>query len=82
MGSFVSVYKGPKLCTQLTIIRLRKLLDMVSGTQKWPIQSVEIPSSWTSDSGRLALLGDAAHAMLPNMALGENDREVADFILD
>ncbi|KIV92258.1 hypothetical protein PV10_06715 [Exophiala mesophila] len=49
---------------------LRKLLDMVSGTQKWPIQSVEIPSSWTSDSGRLALLGDAAHAMLPNMALG------------
>lgn len=44
---------------------------MVHDTQKWPIQSVEIPASWTSDSGRLVLLGDAAHAMLPNMALGE-----------
>lgn len=52
---------------------------MVSNTQKWPIQSVEIPASWTSDSGRLVLLGDAAHAMLPNMALGEPEWRFFDF---
>ncbi|OAP60201.1 hypothetical protein AYL99_05203 [Fonsecaea erecta] len=49
---------------------LRKLLDMVGETQKWPIQQVKIPDTWTSSSGQLVLLGDAAHAMLPNMALG------------
>jgi salicylate hydroxylase len=49
---------------------LTKLLDMVITTQKWPIQSVHIPDTWASKSGRLVLLGDAAHAMLPNMALG------------
>lgn len=43
---------------------------MVTTTQKWPIQQVEIPSEWSAKSSKLVLLGDAAHAMLPNMALG------------
>ena len=43
---------------------------MVTSTQKWPIQHVEIPAEWSPKSGRLVLLGDSAHAMLPNMALG------------
>ncbi|KAK5189022.1 hypothetical protein LTR99_011152 [Exophiala xenobiotica] len=49
---------------------LTKILDMVSKTQKWPIQQIEIPDQWSSNSGKLVLLGDAAHAMTPNMALG------------
>jgi salicylate hydroxylase len=49
---------------------LTKLLDMVVTTQKWPIQQIDIPSRWVSQSSKLVLLGDAAHAMLPNMALG------------
>ena len=52
--------------------RLVELVNMVSSTQKWPIQSIEIPDTWSSSSGKLVLLGDAAHAMLPNMALGES----------
>ena len=50
--------------------RLVELVNMVSSTQKWPIQSIAIPDIWSSSSGKLILLGDAAHAMLPNMALG------------
>ncbi|KAJ9602227.1 hypothetical protein H2200_013347 [Cladophialophora chaetospira] len=49
---------------------LTKLLDMVTSTQKWPIQQIDIPTEWSSKSARVVLLGDAAHAMLPNMALG------------
>ncbi|KAK5189031.1 hypothetical protein LTR92_010990 [Exophiala xenobiotica] len=49
---------------------LTKLLNLVTSTQKWPIQQIDIPEDWISPSGKVALLGDAAHAMLPNMALG------------
>jgi salicylate hydroxylase len=47
-----------------------KVLEMVTQTQKWPIQSIEIPDKWSHKSGKFVILGDAAHAMLPNMALG------------
>lgn len=52
--------------------RLVELLNMVSSAQKWPIQSVQIPNTWSSPSGNLVLIGDAAHAMLPNMSQGKS----------
>ncbi len=72
----VAAYDQTKALTDMLAVytgwdpTLTKILDKVTSTQKWPIQSVEIPSKWSSESGRLVLLGDAAHAMLPNMALG------------
>lgn len=50
---------------------LTTLLDMVDSTRKWPIAQIKIPETWSSGGAKLVLLGDAAHAMLPNMALGE-----------
>lgn len=43
---------------------------MVTSTVDWPINAINIPEVWTSKSGRLVLLGDSAHAMVPYMALG------------
>jgi salicylate hydroxylase len=50
--------------------RLRRLLDLVTETVEWPIHAVDLPENWSSESGKLVLLGDAAHAMVPYMALG------------
>jgi salicylate hydroxylase len=36
----------------------------------WPINAIEIPETWASQSGKFVLTGDAAHAMVPYMALG------------
>lgn len=43
---------------------------MITRTTEWPIQEIEIPEIWSSDSGKLIITGDAAHAMTPYMALG------------
>ena len=43
---------------------------MVDKTTEWSIQSIEIPNIWASKSGKMIILGDAAHAMVPYMALG------------
>ena len=43
---------------------------MMTSTSEWPIHSIEIPQAWASNSGRFVLTGDAAHAMVPYMALG------------
>ncbi|KAL4862807.1 hypothetical protein BDV12DRAFT_190153 [Aspergillus spectabilis] len=49
---------------------LRRLLDLVTETVEWPIHAIDIPEKWSSDSGKLVIIGDAAHAMVPYMALG------------
>ncbi|EXJ56370.1 uncharacterized protein A1O5_12637 [Cladophialophora psammophila CBS 110553] len=49
---------------------LRRLLEMVTSTIDWPINCIDIPDTWSSESGKLLITGDAAHAMVPYMALG------------
>ncbi|OAP59252.1 hypothetical protein AYL99_06550 [Fonsecaea erecta] len=49
---------------------LRRLLEMVTSTLDWPIYCIDIPDIWSSASGKLLITGDAAHAMVPYMALG------------
>ncbi|KAL5335593.1 hypothetical protein BJX70DRAFT_390532 [Aspergillus crustosus] len=49
---------------------LKRLLDLVTETVDWPINAIDIPKTWSSNSGKLLLIGDAAHAMVPYMALG------------
>jgi salicylate hydroxylase len=54
----------------MRICSLKRLVDMVTQATEWPIMSIEIPDNWSSDSGRAIIIGDAAHAMTPYMALG------------
>ncbi|KAK4065654.1 hypothetical protein Trihar35433_7774 [Trichoderma harzianum] len=49
---------------------LMRLLDLVNEAVEWPIQSIDVPDRWASESRRTILTGDAAHAMTPYMALG------------
>ncbi|OQV03365.1 FAD binding domain-containing protein [Cladophialophora immunda] len=49
---------------------LRRLLEMVISTLDWPIYCIDIPDTWSSRSGKVLITGDAAHAMVPYMALG------------
>ncbi|KAL6250173.1 hypothetical protein RBB50_002474 [Rhinocladiella similis] len=49
---------------------LTAVLDKVQTSTKWPIMDINVPDKWSSDNRRTVLLGDAAHAMVPFMALG------------
>jgi salicylate hydroxylase len=46
----------------------RRLIDRVPGWTPWPLSGVDSTHAWTR--GRVALIGDAAHAMLPSAAQG------------
>lgn len=50
--------------------RVRKLLSMVPSTLKWKLVDRAPLERWIDDSGRVALMGDAAHPMLPYRAQG------------
>ncbi|GIK05790.1 hypothetical protein Aspvir_009903 [Aspergillus viridinutans] len=47
---------------------LTKIIGMVEKTIKWPLISGSLLTRWTR--GKLVILGDAAHAMLPYMSQG------------
>ena len=49
---------------------MRRILEQVDTTFKWGLYDRNPLSRWTN--GRLALLGGAAHAMLPHMGQGAN----------
>ena len=45
--------------------RFQKLLGLAQGCSKWTLLETRASASWTHADGNFALLGDAAHAMLP-----------------
>jgi len=55
----------------LILSRIIKLINMVDHTLKWPVYTGPILPRWVSRSGRLLILGDAAHVMVPYMSQGE-----------
>jgi salicylate hydroxylase len=50
--------------------RLVKLINLVDKTLKWPLMAVTPLKKWVSPSGKLIIIGDAAHAMVPYMSQG------------
>jgi salicylate hydroxylase len=50
--------------------RLVKIIHMIDHALKWPLLSGVPLSSWISRSGKLIMMGDAAHAMVPYMSQG------------
>lgn len=48
--------------------RLSKIIGMIDKTLKWPLYSSSIMHSWFS--GKLVVLGDAAHTMIPYLSQG------------
>ncbi|KAJ7352158.1 hypothetical protein DFH08DRAFT_693715 [Mycena albidolilacea] len=50
--------------------RVQKLLELVSTTLIWPLFDRDPLARWVHPAGKLALLGDACHPMLPYRAQG------------
>jgi salicylate hydroxylase len=51
--------------------RIQKLLKHVESAKVWRLAYTQSGLDWVSPSGRVVLIGDAAHAMLPHaMAVG------------
>lgn len=50
--------------------KLQKILNMVPSTLKWKLMGRQPLETWVHPSGRIALLGDACHPMLPYRAQG------------
>ena len=59
LGDLVEFFKGwdPKL---------EKLLQHVKDAHIWRLTSLSSDLSWVSESGKVVLIGDASHAMLPH----------------
>ena len=54
--------------------RLENLIKKIRTTLKWPLLSGSVLDRWVHPKGKLVILGDAAHAMLPYMSQGNDDR--------
>jgi len=50
--------------------KLRKIIDMIQTTLKWPLLSGTRLDRWVTPSGKFLIMGDAAHAMVPYMSQG------------
>ncbi|KAL7919622.1 hypothetical protein ACQKWADRAFT_315556 [Trichoderma austrokoningii] len=51
--------------------KLSKVISKINKTLKWPLMSGDATiSRWVAQSGKLLMLGDAAHAMVPYMSQG------------
>ncbi|KAI4157283.1 MAG: hypothetical protein LQ342_008427 [Letrouitia transgressa] len=50
--------------------RYRRLLDIAEQGMEWTLTETAEPRRWCDPSGGFALMGDAAHAMLPYLAQG------------
>lgn len=49
---------------------VQTLLSLVDNCAKWTIAEIPSLETWSNESGRFVLLGDAAHAMSPHVAQG------------
>jgi salicylate hydroxylase len=47
---------------------IRRILEKNPNCSKWQLLELEKIPAWVSESGKVALMGDAAHAMLPFLA--------------
>ncbi|KAJ1334978.1 salicylate hydroxylase [Microdochium nivale] len=50
--------------------QLVKIINMIDNTTKWPLISMRPTNKWLSASGKLVMIGDAVHAMVPYMSQG------------
>ncbi|OJD36897.1 salicylate hydroxylase [Diplodia corticola] len=47
-----------------------KLISLITSTLKWPMMAGQALERWVSESNKVVIIGDAAHAMLPFMSQG------------
>lgn len=52
------------------IYRLTKIISLIDKCVKWPLRAGAKLPAWVSQSSKLVVLGDAAHAMVPYMSQG------------
>ncbi|GAB7349127.1 hypothetical protein MBLNU459_g8073t1 [Dothideomycetes sp. NU459] len=53
--------------------RIRKIVDMIPGVQRWPLLVTEPLESWSSAEKNVVLMGDAAHSMAQGAATSMED---------
>lgn len=49
---------------------MTKIIRLITSTRKWPLRALPELPTWVSASGKVAIMGDAAHPMLPYMSQG------------